>query len=57
MVTWSLTRELKPSRGKRTAFSTNDFGSTHSLHVEECRSIHLYLLVQSSRPSGTRAST
>jgi hypothetical protein len=23
MVTWSLTRELKPSSGKETAFSTN----------------------------------
>jgi hypothetical protein len=26
MVTWSLTKELKPSSGKKTAFSTNGAG-------------------------------
>ena len=30
-----LTRELKPSRGKKTAFLTNGAGSTGSYHVEE----------------------
>jgi hypothetical protein len=34
MVTWSLTRELKPSSGKKTAFSTNGAGTTGSYHVE-----------------------
>jgi hypothetical protein len=30
-----LTKELKPSSEKKTAFSTNDAGSTYSQHVEE----------------------
>jgi hypothetical protein len=42
-----LTRELKPSSGKKTAFSTNGPGTTGSYHVEECELIHSYLLVQS----------
>jgi len=41
MVTWYLTKELKPSNGKKVAFSTNGAGSTGGQHVEECRSIHL----------------
>jgi hypothetical protein len=44
-----LTRNLKSSSGKKTAFSTNDAGTTGSYHVEECKLIHFYLLVQSSR--------
>jgi hypothetical protein len=43
-----LTRELKPSSGKKTAFSTNDAGTTGGYHVEECELIHSYLLLQSS---------
>jgi hypothetical protein len=43
-----LTRELKPSSGKKTAFSTNGAGTTGDCHVEECELIHFYLLVQSS---------
>jgi hypothetical protein len=31
-----LTRKLKPSSGKKTAFSTNVAGLTGSYHVEEC---------------------
>jgi len=37
---------LKSSSGKKTAFSTNGPGSTGSEHVEECKSIHSYLLVK-----------
>jgi hypothetical protein len=50
MVTWSLTKELKPSSGKKSAFSTNGAGSTNGggYHVEGCKSIHTYFLVQSS---------
>jgi hypothetical protein len=44
-----LTRNLKSSSGKKTAFSTNNAGTTGSYHVEECKLIHFYLLVQSSR--------
>jgi hypothetical protein len=51
-----LTRELKPSSGKKTAFSTNGAGTTGSYHVEECESIHSYLLVQSSSLSGSKNS-
>jgi hypothetical protein len=42
---------------KKTAFSTNGAGSTGSEHVEECKSIHSYVLVQSSSLSGSRTST
>jgi hypothetical protein len=48
-----LTRELKPSSGKKTAFSTNGAGSTSGYHVEECESIHSYLLVQISNLSAS----
>jgi hypothetical protein len=34
-----LTREIKPSSGKNTAFSTNGVGTTGGYHVEECESI------------------
>jgi hypothetical protein len=43
MVTWSLTKELKPSSGKKTAFSTNDAHLSGGQHVEECKAIHAYL--------------
>jgi hypothetical protein len=37
-----LTRELKRSSGKKTAFSTNGAGTTGGYHVEECELIHSY---------------
>jgi hypothetical protein len=52
-----LTKEQKPSSGKKTAFSTNGAGSTGGHHVEEWELIHSYLLVQSSSLSGSRNST
>jgi len=51
-----LTKELKPSNGRKIAFSTNGAGSTGGQHVEECRSIHAYHPVQSLSPSGSRTS-
>jgi hypothetical protein len=38
-------------------FSTNGAGTTGSYHVEKCKLIHSYLLVQSSSLSGSRNST
>ena len=38
---------------KKTAFSTNGDGTTGGYHVEECKLIHSYLLVQSSSLSGS----
>jgi hypothetical protein len=32
-----LTKELKPSSGKKTAFSTNGADSTGGQHIEECK--------------------
>ena len=52
-----MTRELKPSSGKKTAFSTNGAGTTGSYHAEECKLIYSYHLVQSSSLSGSRNST
>jgi hypothetical protein len=52
-----LTRELKPSSGKKAAFSTNGAGTTDSYHVEEWELIHSYLLVLRSSQCGTRNST
>jgi hypothetical protein len=43
-----LTKKLKLFSGKKTAFLTNVAVSTGGLHVEECKFIHSYLLVQSS---------
>jgi hypothetical protein len=37
-------KEAKTIQWKKTAFSTNGAGSTDSQHVEECKSIHSYLL-------------
>jgi hypothetical protein len=51
------TRELKPSSGKKRTFSTNGAGTTGSYHVEECKLIHSYLLVQSLSLSGSKTST
>ena len=34
-----MTRELEPSSGKKTAFSTNGAGTTGGHHVEECELI------------------
>jgi len=51
-----LTKEPKPSNGKKKAFSANGAGSTGGQHVEECRSIHAYHPIQSIRPSGSRIS-
>jgi hypothetical protein len=36
--------KLKPFSGRKTAFLTTAAGSTGSLHVEECKLIHTYLL-------------
>jgi hypothetical protein len=52
-----LTKELKPSSGKKIAFSTNGTGSTGGQHIEECKSIHSYLPVQSSSSSRSKSST
>ena len=49
-----MTRELKPPSGKKTAFSTNGADTTGSYHVEECKLIHSYLLVQNSSLSGSK---
>jgi hypothetical protein len=57
MVTRSLKRELKPSSGKKTSFSTNGAGTSDDYHVEECNLIHSYLLVLRSNLSGSRNST
>ena len=51
-----LTSQLKPSRGKKTAFSKNGAGTTGCYHVE-CELIHSYLLVLRSKLSGSRNST
>ena len=37
-------KELKPSNGKKTAFSTYPAGSTGGQHVEEWKSIHDQIL-------------
>jgi hypothetical protein len=50
-------KELKPSSGKKTAFSTNGGDITGGYLVEECELIHSYLLVQSSSLSGSRDPT
>jgi len=41
-----LTKVLKPTSGKRIAFSTNGAQSTEGWHVEECESIHSFYPVQ-----------
>ena len=41
-----IDKGLKPSSGKKTAFSINGAGSTGSYHIEEWELIHSYLLVQ-----------
>ena len=41
-----MTRELKPSSGKKTAFSTNGAGTTGSYHIEECELSHSYFLYE-----------
>jgi hypothetical protein len=48
MDTLSLTKEPKAYSGKKKkkASSINDAGLTSGLHVEECKSIHMYLLLQ-----------
>ena len=43
--------------GKKKAFSTNCAGTTGSYHVEECKLIHSYILVQCSSLSGPKIST
>jgi hypothetical protein len=50
-------RELKPSSGRKTAFSTNGAGTTGCYHVEEWELIHSYLLVLRSNLSGSRNFT
>jgi hypothetical protein len=51
-----LTKDLKLSSGKRTAFSTNGSATTGIYPVEECELIYS-LLVQSSSLSGSRNFT
>jgi hypothetical protein len=46
MNTWSLTKETKLHSGKKKASSTNSAGLTGSLHIEECKLIHIYHLAQ-----------
>jgi hypothetical protein len=46
-----LTRELKPSSGRKKAFSTNGVGTTGGYHVEECELNHSYLPVLRSNLS------
>jgi hypothetical protein len=50
-------KRVKPSSGKKTAFSTTGAGTTGSYHVEECELIHSYLLVQSSSLGGSNTCT
>jgi hypothetical protein len=50
-------REIKPSSGKKTAFSTNGAGTTGGYHGEECALIHSYLLVLRSNLSRSRNFT
>jgi hypothetical protein len=50
-------KQTKNKKTKARAFSTHGPGSTVGQHVEECKSIHSYLPVQSSSTSGSRAST
>ena len=52
-----FTRELKPSSGRKTAFSTIGAGTTGCYRVEECESIHTHLLVLRSNLSGSRNFT
>jgi hypothetical protein len=42
MVTWSLTKKIKPSGGKKTAFSTNGAGSNGGQHANLSILIYLY---------------
>jgi hypothetical protein len=51
-----LAKELKLSSGEKKTFSTNGAESTGVQHVEECKSIHSYLLVQSPSPFGSSTS-
>jgi hypothetical protein len=43
-----FTKDIKPSNGKKTAFSTSGAGSTGHYHIEEFELFHSYLLLQSS---------
>ena len=52
-----MPRVQKVRSGKKAAFSTNGADSTGGQHVEECKLIHSYLLVQSSSWGGSRTST
>jgi len=47
-----LTKEPKPSNGKKIAFAANGAGSTGGQDTEECRSIHAYHPAQSLSSSG-----
>jgi len=50
MDTWSLTKKPQLFSGKKKAFSTNGAVLTGGLHVEECKLINIYHLVQSASP-------
>jgi hypothetical protein len=50
-------KKAKTIHWKKESPSTNSAHLTCSMHVEECKLIHIYHLVQSSRPSGSRIET
>jgi hypothetical protein len=52
MLTWSLTKELQPSSGKKDS-NFNKWCWLNWRSTEECKLIHSYFLVQSSSPSDT----
>jgi hypothetical protein len=47
----------KTIQWEKEEFSTNNAVTTGGYHVEECKLIHSYLLVQSSTLSGSKTST
>jgi hypothetical protein len=50
-------KRAKTIQWKKDSISTNGAGTTGGYHVEECKLIHFYLLVQSSSLSGSKIST
>jgi hypothetical protein len=52
-----IDKEAKTIQWGGGAFSLNGAGSSGGHHVEKCKLINAYLLVQSSSPSGSKTST
>jgi hypothetical protein len=50
-------KEAETIQWKKYSTFKNVVGSTGSQHMEECKLIHSYILVQSSSPIGPRTST